>query len=143
MKSLPIYLFKSRWKWSSFKIISIYYFWFQPKLLGGLIICLAVVSKQRPGRHKAEVMGDSSWKVAIQSLSINNRHEDAITCQIPAHSIDGRLCAGVDYTRGSLSLSSKSLCCPELLALPQQPPCGWLCTVYLRYNLYTCKLVGY
>lgn len=54
MKSLPIYLFKSRGKQSSFKIISIYYFCFQPMLLRGLII----YRESLPGSGERAV----SWK---------------------------------------------------------------------------------
>lgn len=109
MKTFSSYPFKGRDKWSSCKIISIYYFCFQPVLPKGLIIC----TESPPGSGEGAV----PWKTrgvdegSTQTSGTNNRHQDTFTCQVPAHS----MCVVVrrcELHRGSLSLPSTTLCCP-------------------------------
>lgn len=75
MKSLFIYLFKSRGKWSSFKITSIYYFCFQPVLLGGLVIYREPPpgSGGRAVSRKAQSRSDG--RVTVEGGNSKLRHE--------------------------------------------------------------------
>lgn len=138
VKSVPIYLFKSKGKWSSFKITSV----FSQCCFWGLIIYRESLPGIGEWAVSWKTKSRSDGRVIVDSDNSKLKHEQQAQwhCYMPnpTHSKGG--CVQVWITPKFIPISWRPLSPYKLLALPQWPPCD--CAVYLRYNLYTCKLVA-